>query len=137
MNFHLEKCGLSYYLTCRYLLLTTTFLKFIFFCKSFYQLREHSFFPHKNHFYWNHNPADIYLFKVSNRNTKAISGISPKLRTKRSERCHLHNSDVFNISFELNSHLLLVFWLLTLNLRWKKCTTLSITVVSWLLNLKK
>ena len=49
-------------------------------------------------FFQNYYPANIYLFKVNNRNTR-----------KRT------TSGIFIINFEHTSHLFLVFLLLTLN----------------------
>ena len=60
-------------------------------------------------------PADIYLFKVNNRNTRTSCEICSKLTIKTSERRHWRRSGVFIVNFEHISYLLLVFLLLTLN----------------------
>ena len=46
-------------------------------------------------------PAAIYLFKVSNRNTKTRCKISLKLTIKTTERRHCRRSCVFIVNFEL------------------------------------
>ena len=60
-------------------------------------------------------PADIYMFKVHDRNTRARSEIYSKLTIKAPEQCHRHCSGVFIVNFEHISHLVLVFLLLTLS----------------------
>ena len=49
-------------------------------------------------------PANIYLFKVSNRNTRKRREICSKLRMKTSERCHSRHSllilNIFHIFFQ-------------------------------------
>ena len=62
-----------------------------------------------------HLLANIYLFKVNNRNTIKRCEISSKLTIKTPER--RRRSGVFTVNFEHISHLFLVF-LLTLN---KQC----------------
>ena len=59
--------------------------------------------------------ANIYLFKVNNKNHRKSCEISSKLTTKTPERRHWRRSVVFIVNFEHNSHLFLVFLLLTLN----------------------
>ena len=74
-------------------------------------------------FWWickisDHNPADIYSFKVNNRNTRKRCEICSKLIIKTSEWrhwCHWRPSGVFIVNFEHISHLFLVFQLLALN----------------------
>ena len=63
------------------------------------------------------NPAGIYLFKVNNRNTRTRCEICSRLTIKTPERRHWHRSGVFIVNFELVSHLVLVFLLLTLNIQ--------------------
>ena len=43
------------------------------------------------------NSANIYLFKVNNRNTRKRCDICSKLTIKTSERRHRRRSDVFNV----------------------------------------
>ena len=59
------------------------------------------------------HPADIYLLKVNNRNTKTRCS---KLTIKIPERRHWRRPGVFIVNFEDISHLVLVFLLLTLNM---------------------
>ena len=44
-----------------------------------------------------HHPADIYLFKINNRNTRKIGEIRLKLTIKTPER---RRSSVFIVNFE-------------------------------------
>ena len=60
-------------------------------------------------------PAGNYMFKVNNRDTRTRFEICSKLTMKTPERRHWRRSGVFIINFELVSHLVLVFLLLTLN----------------------
>ena len=60
-------------------------------------------------------PANIYLFKVNNRNTRNRCEISSKLTIKTPERRRRRRSGVFIVNFEHISHIFLVFLLLTLN----------------------
>ena len=60
------------------------------------------------------DPADIQLLKVNNRNTRTRCEIFSKLTVKAPERRHWCRSGVFIVNFELISHLVLVFLLLTL-----------------------
>ena len=60
------------------------------------------------------SPANIYLFKFSNRNVRARCGICSKLTIKTPERRQWRRSDVF-INFEVVSHFFLVFLLLALH----------------------
>ena len=65
---------------------------------------------------WNKNdPANIYLFKVSNRNISERCEICSKLTIKTPECWQWRHSGVFIVNFEYISHLFLVFLLLTLN----------------------
>ena len=59
-------------------------------------------------------PADIYLLKVNNGNTRTRCEICPKLTVKTPE--HSGCPGTFIVSFEHISHLVLVFLLLTLNM---------------------
>ena len=61
------------------------------------------------------NPANIYLFKVNNRNTRQGRQICSKVTIKTSERRQRRDSGVFIVNFEHIAHLFLVFLLLTLN----------------------
>ena len=61
-------------------------------------------------------PADIYLLKVNNRNTRARCEICSKLTIKTPERCQWRCFGVFIVDFERISQLVLVFLLLTLNM---------------------
>ena len=54
-------------------------------------------------------PAKIYLFKVSNRNTRKMCEICLQLTMKTPERRNWRRSGVFIVNFEHISHLLLVF----------------------------
>ena len=60
-------------------------------------------------------PAHIFLFKVSNRNTRKRCEICSKLIIKTPERHHWRRSGVFIVNFEYISHIFLVLLLLTLN----------------------
>ena len=60
-------------------------------------------------------PANIYFFKVNDRNTRKRCKICSKLNIKTPERRWWNHSSVFIASFGHNSHLFLVFLLLTLN----------------------
>ena len=59
--------------------------------------------------------ANIYLFKVNNRNTRKRCEIFSKLTIKTLERPQRCRSGVFIVNFENISHLFLVFLSLTLN----------------------
>ena len=61
-------------------------------------------------------PAGIYLVKVINGNTRTRCEICSKLTIKTPERRQWRLSGVFIVNFELISHLVLVFLLLTLNM---------------------
>ena len=61
------------------------------------------------------NPANIYLLKVNNRNTRKRYEICLKLTIKAPERRQWRRSGAFIVNFEDNSHLSLLFLLLTLN----------------------
>ena len=50
-------------------------------------------------------PADIYLFKVNNRNTRTRSEICSRLAIKIPERRQWHRSGIFIVNFEHISHL--------------------------------
>ena len=60
-------------------------------------------------------PMDIYLLKVNNRNTRTRFEICSKLKIKTPERRYWRRSGVFIVNFELTSHLVLEFLLLTLS----------------------
>ena len=60
-------------------------------------------------------PANIYLFKVNNRNIGKRCEICSKLTIKTPERCQWRRSGVLIVNFENISHLFLVFLLLNLN----------------------
>ena len=60
-------------------------------------------------------PANIFLLKVNDRNTRKRCVIYSKLTMKTPERCHWCRSDVFIIKFEHISRPFLVFLLLTWN----------------------
>ena len=60
-------------------------------------------------------PANIYLFKGKNTNTKKRCEICSKLTIKTPERCQWRSSCIFIVNFEHIAHLSLVFLLLTLN----------------------
>ena len=53
--------------------------------------------------------ADIYLFKVNNKNAKTRPDICSKLTIVRPERCHWRQSGVFTLNLEQISHIVLVF----------------------------
>ena len=63
------------------------------------------------------NPVGIYLLKINNSNTRTRREICSKLTIKTSKRRQRQwrRSGVFIVNFELISHLVLVFLLLTLN----------------------
>ena len=61
-------------------------------------------------------PAGIYLFGVSNGNTKTGCEICSKLAIKIPEGRHWRRSGIFIVSFEHISHLALVFLLLALGM---------------------
>ena len=58
------------------------------------------------------DPAGNYMFKVTNRNTRARCEICSKLTIKTPEGRHWRCSGVFIVKFENISHLILVFLLL-------------------------
>ena len=60
-------------------------------------------------------PANIYLFKVNNRNTRKMRELCSKLTTKTPKRRQWRRSGVFIFNFEHILNLFLVFLLLTLN----------------------
>ena len=60
-------------------------------------------------------PAGIYMFKVSNSNTRTRCKICLKLPIKTPEQCQWRRSSVFTVNLEHMSHLVLVFLLLTLS----------------------
>ena len=57
------------------------------------------------------------MIKVNDRNTRAECEICSKLTIKTPERRHWRRFGVFIVNFEHNSHLVLVFLLLTLNIK--------------------
>ena len=57
-------------------------------------------------------PANIYLFKVSNRNIRKRCEICSKLTIKAPKQCHSSCSDVFIVIFEHISHNSFLFILL-------------------------
>ena len=59
-----------------------------------------------------YNPANTYLFKVNNRNTRKRYEICLKITIKTSEWRHWRCSGAFIGNFEYISHLFLVFLLL-------------------------
>ena len=61
------------------------------------------------------NLANIYLFKVTNKNTRKRCEIYSKLTIKTPERRQRRYSGVFMVNFEYISQLFLVFLLVTLN----------------------
>ena len=61
------------------------------------------------------NPANIYLFKVNNRNTGKECEICSELKIKPPEKHNYHRSGIFVVNFEHISQLFLVFLLLSLN----------------------
>ena len=62
--------------------------------------------------------ANIYLFKVKNKNASKKREICSKLTVKTPERRHWHRSGAFIVNFEHISRLFLVFLLLILNVSW-------------------
>ena len=63
-----------------------------------------------------HFPSGIYMFKVSNRTTRAMCEICLKLIIKRPERCQSRRSGgVFVVKFEQFSNIVLLFPMLTFN----------------------
>ena len=62
-----------------------------------------------------HYLANIYLFKVNNRNTRKKCEISSKLTTKNTRTTSMTSFCCFIVNFEHISHLFLVSLLLTLN----------------------
>ena len=69
------------------------------------------------------SPANIYLFKVSDRNTRKRCEIRSKLTVKTPKLRHWHRSGVFNVTFEHIPHLFLVFLSLNLNRKMLPCIT--------------
>ena len=60
-------------------------------------------------------PTGNYLFKVNNSNTRTKCEIYSKLTIKTPKRPHWCYSRIFIVNFELISHLVLLFLLLTLS----------------------
>ena len=58
-------------------------------------------------------PANIYLFKSNNRNSRKRCEVYSKLTIKTTERPYWCHSGVFIVNFEHISHLFLVFLFLT------------------------
>ena len=58
-------------------------------------------------------PANIYLFKYTDRNTRKLFKICSKSTLKSQERRQCHHSVVFIANFEHISNLFVVFLLLT------------------------
>ena len=67
-----------------------------------------------NRFWGGRSPANIYLFKFNNRNTRKKCEMCSKLTIKTPERHHWR-SGVSIVNFERILHLFLVFLLLNLN----------------------
>ena len=63
------------------------------------------------------NPVDNHMFKVNNRDARTRCKICSKLTIKTPQRRQWRRSGVFIVNFEHISHLLLVFLLLTLNIK--------------------
>ena len=63
-----------------------------------------------------YNPGGIYLLKVNKRNIRTRCKICSKLTVNTTERRHWRRFDVFIVSFEHTSNLVLAFLLLTLNM---------------------
>ena len=61
-------------------------------------------------------PAEIYLLKVNNRNSRARCEICSKLTINIPQRRQWRRSGIFIVNFEQISHLALVFLLLTLSM---------------------
>ena len=76
------------------------------FLNSYVRFKVHKF---------NLNPAAIYMFKVSNRNTRTRFKLCSKLTTKTLVWYHWHRSGVFIVNSKHISHLALLFLFLTLN----------------------
>ena len=68
-------------------------------------------FPFKCEHIW----TNIWLFKVSNKNTRKRCEICSKVTIKTPEQSQWRRSGVFIVTFEHISHLFLAFLLLTLN----------------------
>ena len=60
-------------------------------------------------------PAENYMFKVNNRNTRTWCEICSKLTIKKTERRHWRRSGYLTVNFEHISHFALVSLLLTLS----------------------
>ena len=72
------------------------------------------------------NMANIYLFKLNNRNTRKRCEICSKLPIKTPKRRQLRRSGVFIVKFKHILHLFLVFLLLSLksvNVQWTRSIT--------------
>ena len=69
----------------------------------------------KNKLYYTNHSANIYLFKVNDRNITKRCKIYLKLTVKTPEQRRWSLSGVFIVDFEHVSHLFLQFILLTLN----------------------
>ena len=55
------------------------------------------------------NPANIYLFKFNNVNTRTICEIHSNLTVNTPERRQLHRSGIFVVNFKQVSHIVLLF----------------------------
>ena len=60
-------------------------------------------------------PANIYILKVNNRNTRKRCELCSKLTIKTPEPCRWRRSSVFIVNFDHISYIFLLFLLLTLN----------------------
>ena len=69
---------------------------------------------HRRVLFFENSPADIYMFKVKNKNTRARCEICSKLTIKTPER-RRRRFGVFIVNFEHISHLALVLLFLTLS----------------------
>ena len=74
--------------------------------------RFHTFTREKSS---SNHPANVYLFKVNNRNTRKRCEICSKLTIKTTERSHWRRSGVFIVNFEHIAHFFLMFLLLNLS----------------------
>ena len=80
------------------------------------------------HIFFSVVPANIYLFKVNNRNTRKSCEICSQLPIKTPER-HWRRSGLFIVNFDHTSHLFPVFLLLTLSK--KMLLAVWVTILFW------
>ena len=98
------------------------------FCElNAFEVFRKCFIANYNH-HANAIPANIYLFKINNRNIRKRCEICSKLTIKPPERHHWRHSGVFLVNFKQISQLFLVFLSLTEVSLWQNGEYLTIAL---------